>query len=182
MTTRWSADERKTLLALARQALDAAVRRAAPPAAVGSGVFDEHAGAFVTLRSDGGLRGCVGQIEPQRLADLVVHCAGAAALEDPRFPPVIDVELPLIHIELSVLGPLTLLADPTRLEPGRHGLVVSSDGQQGLLLPQVATEWGWTPEEFLRQTCLKAGLSADAWRRGAQLFTFEAEIFGEPDS
>lgn len=181
MTTKWSAEQRKTLLALARQALDAAVRRATPPAVAGPAVFDERAGAFVTLKSAGALRGCIGQIEPNRLADLVVHCAGAAALEDPRFPPVTDVELPLIHIELSVLGPLTLLADPAGLEPGRHGLVVSSQDRRGLLLPQVATEWGWTPEEFLQQTCLKAGLPADAWRRGAQLFTFEAEIFGEPD-
>jgi AmmeMemoRadiSam system protein A len=182
MTTRWSADQRGTLLVLARQALVAAVRRQPPPAAAGSGVFDQHAGVFVTLRTAGDLRGCIGQVEPQRLADLVVHCAGAAALEDPRFPPVADIELPRIHIELSVLGPLTQLADPAGLEPGRHGLVVSSLGRRGLLLPQVATEWEWTRDEFLRQTCLKAGLSADAWRQGAQLFTFEAEIFGEPDS
>ncbi len=182
MTATWSADQRNTLLALARQALVAAVRRGPPPAAVGPGVFDHHAGAFVTLRSARDLRGCIGQVEPRRLADLVVHCAGAAALEDPRFPPVVDVELSRIHIELSVLGPLTSLAEPTRVEPGRHGLVVSSRGRWGLLLPQVATEWGWTRDEFLRQTCLKAGLAADAWRQGAQLFTFEAEIFGEPES
>lgn len=182
MTTSWSADERTTLLALARQALVAAVRRGPPPAAVGPGVFDHHAGAFVTLRSAGDLRGCIGQVEPQRLADLVVHCAGAAALQDPRFPPVVDMELARIHIELSVLSPLTLLADPSGLEPGRHGLVISSAGRQGLLLPQVAIEWGWTRDEFLRQTCLKAGLGADAWQQGAQLFTFEAEIFGEPES
>jgi AmmeMemoRadiSam system protein A len=182
VTTRWSADERATLLALARQALVAAVQRRMPPTCLGPAVFDQHFGAFVTLKSAGDLRGCIGQVEPRRLADLVVHCAGAAALEDPRFPPVADVELSSIHIELSVLGPLRRLADPTRLEVGRHGLAVSSKGRRGLLLPQVATEWGWVPEEFLRQTCLKAGLPADAWRQGAQLFTFEAEIFGEPDS
>ena len=182
MTTMWSADERATLLALARHALVAAVRGHTPPTCLGPAVFDHHAGAFVTLKSAGELRGCIGQVEPRRLADLVVHCAGAAALEDPRFPPVADVELPRIHIELSVLGPLTPLTHATRLEVGRHGLAVSSQGKRGLLLPQVATDWGWAPEEFLRQTCLKAGLSADAWRQGAQLFTFEAEIFGEPDS
>jgi AmmeMemoRadiSam system protein A len=182
MTTKCSADERVTLLALARDALVAAVRGQPPPAAVGPLVFDQHAGAFVTLKSAGDLRGCIGQVEPRRLADIVVHCAGAAALEDPRFPPVSDVELVRIHIELSVLGPLTPLADPTQLEPGRHGLVVSSLGRRGLLLPQVATEWGWTPEEFIGQTCRKAGLPVDAWRQGTQLFTFEAEIFGETDS
>jgi AmmeMemoRadiSam system protein A len=182
MTRSWSADGRATLLALARQALVAAVRRGPPPAAIGHGVFDQRAGAFVTLRCAGDLRGCIGQIEPQRLADVVVHCAGAAALEDPRFPPVTAVELALIHIEVSVLGPLRPLADPSGIEPGRHGLVISLAGRHGLLLPQVATEWGWTRDEFLRQTCLKAGLAADAWHQGAQLFTFEAEIFGEPES
>jgi uncharacterized protein len=182
MTGDWSAEERTTLLWLARQAMVAAVQRGAPPSASGHGVFDQRAGAFVTLTCAGDLRGCVGQVEPHRLADVVVHCAGAAALEDPRFPPVTAVELSRIHIELSVLGPLTPLSDPSGVEIGRHGLVVTLAGHNGLLLPQVATEWGWTRDEFLRHTCLKAGLAADAWRQGAQLFTFEAEIFGEPES
>jgi AmmeMemoRadiSam system protein A len=180
MIATWSADERPALLALARRALTSAVRRLPPPAAAGHVVFDQPAGAFVTLTSAGDLRGCIGQVEPQRLGDVVVHCAGAAALEDPRFPPVTEEELPRLQIELSVLGPLTLLLDPARLELGRHGLVAVSGGQRGLLLPQVAPEWGWTADEFLRQTCRKAGLPADAWRQGAQIFTFEAEIFGEP--
>lgn len=170
------------LLALARRALEAAVRRAPAPRAIGAGVYDHAAGAFVTLRSAESLRGCVGRIEPARLADVVVHCTAAAALEDPRFPPVADGELGRIHIELSVLTPLTPLEDPARLELGRHGLVVAAAGRQGLLLPQVAAEWGWTAEEFLRQTCLKAGVPADAWCQGAQLFTFEADIFGETES
>ena len=182
MTSGWSAEERALLLALARQALEAAVRRAPAPCADGARVYDHSAGAFVTLRVAGDLRGCVGQIEPARLADLVVHCAGAAALQDPRFTPVTDRELAGIHIELSVLSPLTPLFDPSMLELGRHGLVVATARGSGLLLPQVAAEWGWTADEFLRQTCLKAGVAADAWRHGAQLFTFEADIFGETDS
>ena len=180
--TGWAADDRVMLLALARQALEAAVRRAPAPSAAGSRVYDRAAGAFVTLRSAGTLRGCVGQVEPGRLADVVVHCAGAAALQDPRFTPVTARELAGIHIELSVLSPLTPLSDPSALEPGRHGLVVVATGRSGLLLPQVAAEWGWTADEFLRQTCLKAGVAADAWRQGAQLFTFEADIFGETES
>ena len=88
-------------------------------------------------------------------------------------------ELPEIHIELSVLTPLVRLDDPAALRPGVHGLVVSSSGRRGVLLPQVALERGWSAEEFLRQTCLKAGVAPDAWQRGAQLFTFEADIFGE---
>jgi len=182
MTGDWSDEERSTLLTLARQAVVAAVRREPPPGASGHRVFDQHAGAFVTLTCAGDLRGCIGQVEPHRLADVVVHCAGAAALEDPRFPPVTAVELPRLHIELSVLGPLTALSDPSEVEIGRHGLVIRLARRHGLLLPQVATEWGWTRDEFLRHTCLKAGLDADAWRQGAQLFTFEAEIFGEPQS
>ena len=178
----WSDRDRRTLLALARRALVAAVVKAPVPAQSGSGARDQVAGAFVTLRLAGELRGCIGQIEPGPLADVIVHCAGAAALEDPRFPPVAEDELSRIDIELSVLGPLTRLVSPSDLEPGRHGLVIESDGRRGLLLPQVATEWGWTRDEFLRHTCLKAGLADDAWRQGAQLFTFEAEIFGELDS
>ena len=87
------------------------------------------------------------------------------------------------HRHRAVRARPPVAADPPlALEPGRHGLVVESNGRRGLLLPQVATEWGWTRDEFLRQTCLKAGLAPDAWRQGAQLFTFEAEIFGELDS
>jgi hypothetical protein len=178
----WSDRERRTVLALARRALIAAVLKAPLPEQSGPDVFERVAGAFVTLRSSGELRGCVGQIEPARLADVVVYCARAAALEDPRFPPVGEDEVSRIDIELSVLGLLSRLDTPLALEPGRHGLVVESNGRRGLLLPQVATEWGWSRDEFLRQTCLKAGLAADAWRQGAQLFTFEAEIFGELDS
>jgi AmmeMemoRadiSam system protein A len=178
----WPDRDRRTVLALARRALIAAVMKSPMPEQSGPALFERVAGAFVTLRSNGELRGCVGQIEPARLADVVVYCARAAALEDPRFPPVADDELSRIDIELSVLGPLSRLETPLALEPGRHGLVVESNGRRGLLLPQVATEWDWTRDEFLRQTCLKAGLAPDAWQQGAQLFTFEAEIFGELDS
>ena len=108
-----------------------------------------------------------------------MHCAGAAALEDPRFPPVRPDELARIDVEVSVLTPPARIADPGRIEVGRHGLVVTRGAHRGLLLPQVALEWGWTREEFLAHTCRKAGLPLDAWREGAQVFAFEAEIFGE---
>lgn len=172
-------EARRQLLGLARLALEAAVIGAPAPKAAGSEVFDSRAGAFVTLEHARQLRGCIGQLEPSRLGDLVVYCARAAALEDPRFARVLPDELPGIHIELSVLTPLVRLDDPAALRPGVHGLVVSSSGRRGVLLPQVALERGWSGEEFLRQTCLKAGVAPDAWKRGAQLFTFEADIFGE---
>jgi AmmeMemoRadiSam system protein A len=179
MTARTAA-ARQQLLGLARLALEAAVVGAAPPKAAGAGVFDERAGAFVTLEHARQLRGCIGQLEPSRLGDVLVYCARAAALEDPRFTCVLPDELPAIRIELSVLTPLTRLDDPAALRPGVDGLLVSSGGRRGVLLPQVAAEHGWSVEEFLRQTSVKAGLPPDAWRRGAQLFTFEADIFGEP--
>ena len=136
MTMRWSPRERATLLLLAREAVVAAVRKEPPPPAIGHAVFDQRAGAFVTLKCAGDLRGCIGQIEPQRLADVVVHCAGAAALDDPRFPPVTAAELTRLRIELSVLGPMTALFDPATVETGRHGLVIKLAGRQGLLLPR----------------------------------------------
>jgi AmmeMemoRadiSam system protein A len=172
-------DDRAALLALARRALHAAVRRAPAPGAEGVPVFDRRAGAFVTLWLADALRGCIGIVEPQRLGDTVVHCAGAAATNDPRFPRVVEPQVAAVRIEVSVLTPLAPLPDPAALEVGRHGLVVVEGHRRGLLLPQVATEWGWSREELLAQTCRKAGLPADAWRAGAQLFTFEAEIFGE---
>jgi AmmeMemoRadiSam system protein A len=175
-----AAGAREALLALARRALEAAVTGDAPPCAAGVPVFDQRAGAFVTLESGGQLRGCIGQLEPDRLGDVLVHCARAAALEDPRFVRVAPAELPQIVVELSVLTPLSPLADPALVEPGVHGLVVAHRGRRGVLLPQVAVEWGWSAEEFLCQTCRKAGLPEDAWRDGAKIFTFEAEIFGEP--
>lgn len=181
MTSDWTDRERSQLLALARQVLVAAVRGTAPPP-VDAADFDRRAGAFVTLTRHGELRGCIGHIEPQRLGDVIGRCAAAAALEDPRFPPVSEPELSRIHIELSILGPLEPLTDPSQIEIGRHGLVIAARGRRGLLLPQVATEWGWTPVRFLEQTCVKAGLPADAWQQGAQIFLFEAEIFDEPSS
>lgn len=173
-------DDRAALLSLARRALHAAVCRAQAPATAGALVFDRRAGAFVTLRLAAALRGCIGIVEPQRLGDVVVHCAGAAATDDPRFPRVVEPQVDHVRIEVSVLTPLAPLEDPAALEVGRHGLVVADGPRRGLLLPQVASEWGWSREDLLAQTCRKAGLPPDAWRSGAQLFTFEAEIFGEP--
>jgi AmmeMemoRadiSam system protein A len=142
----------------------------------------EASGAFVTIKRRGQLRGCLGTLQCRRgLAEEVARCAADAASEDPRFPPVAVDELPELDLEVSVLGPLQRI-DPTRpdaFEIGRHGLVVEKGAQHGLLLPQVATEWGWTPEQFLRQTCVKAGLPADAWQHGATVYRFDADVFGD---
>ena len=109
----------------------------------------------------------------------MVRCAGDAATLDPRFPPLPLDDLPKVVLEISVLGPVEPVADSAEIEVGRHGLVVEQGTHRGLLLPQVPTEWGWDRATFVSQTCVKAGLAPDAWRSGARLFTFEADVFGE---
>jgi AmmeMemoRadiSam system protein A len=136
-------------------------------------------GAFVTLQRGDQLRGCVGHIEmDEPLVDVVRRCAVAACSSDPRFPAVVASELPQLALELSLLGPLEPIAGPDEIEINRHGLVVEKGWHRGLLLPQVATEWNWNPQQFLEQTCRKAGLSPDAWKHDATLWRFEAEVFG----
>jgi AmmeMemoRadiSam system protein A len=174
--------QKHVLVALARQSIVAAVTGAGPVAAMQDLGFPDASGAFVTIKRHGELRGCLGSLEcPEGLAREVVRCAADAATEDPRFPPVAVAELPDLSIDVSVLGPLEPLDDvqPSAIVVGRHGLVVEQGKRRGLLLPQVATEWEWTPLQFLRQTCHKAGLPADAWQHGARVFRFEAEVFGE---
>ena len=172
--------ERQALLALAREALESSVRGWPMPVAPADELFARRAGAFVTLTEAGELRGCIGRPEPRdALWEVIVECAAAAALEDPRFTPVSPDELSRIRIEVSVLTPVRPVTDLRLVEVGRHGLVISQGGLRGLLLPQVAVEWGWTRDEFLSHTCRKAGLPHDAWQRGAEVFAFEAEIFSE---
>jgi AmmeMemoRadiSam system protein A len=140
------------------------------------------AGAFVTLHRLGRLRGCVGQLASKEpLISVVAYCAMAAALEDPRFARLTAAELDGIEIEISVLSPLAEVS-PDQIEPGKHGLLISRDGQRGVLLPQVAQEYRWTAERFLEETCVKAGLERDAWKQpGTRVQAFTAEVFSEAD-
>jgi AmmeMemoRadiSam system protein A len=141
------------------------------------------AGAFVTLRRAGELRGCIGHLDADRaLGDTVIRMAACAALEDPRFPPVGVSEVPELEIEISVVfEPVRVpTPDPARVLPGRDGVIVRHGARQGVLLPQVATEYGWDGEALLTAACRKAGLAADAWRRpGTELFVFQVEAFAE---
>jgi len=173
--------ERGVLLGIARGAVEGYVRDGrVPEAPAPAGKLAAPGAAFVTLKKKGRLRGCIGYTEPVApLFKVVQECAVAAATEDPRFPPVSAGELPSIDLEISVLTPLTPIR-PEEVEVGRHGLMVSLGGRRGLLLPQVPVELGWDRETFLDQTCVKAGLPADAWRRGATLQAFTAEVFGDP--
>jgi uncharacterized protein len=137
-------------------------------------------GVFVTLRQhDGELRGCIGRvITSQPLFQTVAECTVDAATADPRFNPVRAEEPAELYIEISVLSPLQEACQEA-VELGRHGVVISVGSRRALLLPQVALEWGWDRERFLAETCLKAGLPFDAWRHGARIQTFTAEVFGE---
>jgi AmmeMemoRadiSam system protein A len=172
--------EQRVLLDLARRAISARLEGRpveAPPAA---GALALRTGAFVTIRHNDRLRGCIGWVErDDPLVEVVARCAGDAATRDPRFPPLPLDELSEVVLEISVLGPVEPIIDPAEVEVGRHGLVVEHGAHRGLLLPQVPTEWGWDRETFLAQTCAKAGLPTDAWQTGARLFTFEAYVFAE---
>lgn len=173
-------DDQQRLLALARHALEARVRRDLAPIAELAGRLASRCGAFVTIHNGEALRGCLGRVSCDTpLADVVVHLAAAVADSDPRFPPVDVLELESLQIEISVLTPARDIATLDEVEVGRHGLIVERGSRRGLLLPQVASEHGWTAEQFVEHTCVKAGLARDAWRHGAQLSVFEAQVFGE---
>jgi len=173
-------DDKEELRRLARQAVAAAVyNTSAPRIPTVSKRLRQREGAFVTLKTNGELRGCIGHVEGHRpLVETVVQMATAAAARDPRFLPVTAQELSELDIEISVLSPLVRCVDPETIEVGRHGLVLVKGKHTGVLLPQVAAENGWDRTTFLHQLCLKAGLPAEAWRdSAATLYTFEAEVF-----
>ena len=148
--------------------------------------LDAPCGAFVTLHRGGKLRGCIGRVKAAgQLAYTIQDMARAAAFSDPRFPPVAVAEMPEIELEISVLSPFEIIPAAEalgRIQIGTHGLYITAHGRTGLLLPQVASEWNWTVEEFLANTCGKAGLPADTWRQpGTQIELFSAEVFNERD-
>jgi AmmeMemoRadiSam system protein A len=172
--------ERQRLLQLARESIAAHLAGLAVPFSTPSPVMARRAGVFVSLHKGRALRGCIGHIEPdQELSCAIPNSAIAAASTDPRFAPMTSEELAEVHIELSVLGPLERIGGPGEIEVGRHGVLVERGWNRGLLLPQVAVEWGWDAEAFLSQTCHKAGLPIDAWKT-ASVWRFEAEVFSEP--
>ncbi len=175
----FSQDHRQTLLGIAHDSILAAFTDRALPQAPPASCLSEPRGAFTTLYLNGHLRGCVGfamPVAPLYLA--VAESARAAAFEDSRFSPVTKQEAGDLEISLSVLSQLFPIR-AEEVEVGRHGLVVSFASYRGLLLPQVPVECEWDRETFLDQTCRKAGLPSDAWRKGASLEAFTAEVFGD---
>lgn len=175
-------EERRILLHAARTAIECELQGTELP------VYDrcppsllQPRGAFVTLHKNGKLRGCIGYIEAVKpLIRTVQEVAIKAAFEDPRFPPLEPEELDQISIEISVLTPLERLNDPSQIEIGKHGLVIEFGNRRGLLLPQVATEYGWDATSFLENTAVKAGLPPDTWKHpAANIYKFSAEVFDE---
>lgn len=177
--------QRKQLLTLARESIAAGFAGKRPE--LNAGDFDADlqrpAGAFVTLTEHDDLRGCIGSIEPVASLYLAVaQSAVSAAFRDPRFNPLRSEELPRIHVEISVMGPIERVIDINDIQVGRDGLIIRRGGYAGLLLPQVATEYGWDRDTFLQQTCYKAGLPRNSWREpGTTIEKFAAEVFGEEE-
>jgi AmmeMemoRadiSam system protein A len=173
-------DVRAQLLDCARQTLVAVAAGGAPPDVPRGGVFEEPAAVFVTLRYGESLRGCLGQTHATLpLGEAVRELTRDAATRDPRFPPVTPDEVAGIEIEISRLS-APEEATPDDIVVGRHGIIIRSGHHVGLLLPQVATEFGCDAAEFLGLGCRKAGLASSAWREeGVTISIFEAEVFGE---
>jgi AmmeMemoRadiSam system protein A len=173
--------DRCAALQLARSAVVGAVfHRKLPEVFPRERVFAEPCGVFVTLHLGKRLQGCIGVIEANEpLGDAIVRCAASAALEDPRFAPMKPDQLGELVVEISLLSSLQPIA-PESIEIGRHGLLIRCHAQRGLLLPQVAIEHRLTREQFLEETCRKAGLPPEAWRDPeARLFAFTCEVFSE---
>jgi uncharacterized protein len=180
----FTTEEQRELLHLARESVRAAVGGEAPAEVeCHRPALQQRCGAFVTLKSAGNLRGCIGNfVSDEPLYRTVQQMARASAVEDPRFfgRRIRPAEVDDLEIEISVLSPLEKTDDPLGLEIGRHGIFIRRGYRSGCLLPQVALEAGWTKEEFLSYCCAaKAQLPADSWRDGqTDVFLFTATIIG----
>ncbi|MFH0990485.1 MAG: AmmeMemoRadiSam system protein A [bacterium] len=176
--------EKKELLTIARSSIASGVKGARNQnPSPSSDTLQIPCGAFVTLKLHGELRGCIGYIEPRvPLYKTIGDVARKAAFEDPRFLPLLESEFNEIEIEISVMSPLQEISDPEEIIVGTHGLVVDAGYTRGLLLPQVATEYGWNRDTFLMHTCKKAGLPGDAWqKKNVTLFIFTSAVFSESE-
>jgi AmmeMemoRadiSam system protein A len=176
-----SPTDRAALLGIARRAILSHLGLAAAPPFPPDGPLAEERGAFVAVHVSGELRGCIGTFRPQgSLAATVARMAVAAASEDPRFPAVGPGDVAELDVAVSALGAPHPLGDPRAFALGREGLIVTRGFHRGTLLPKVAVEQGWGAEDFLKHTCLKAGLPPRAWEDpDVHVEAFEAEEFGE---
>ncbi|MFZ0033469.1 MAG: AmmeMemoRadiSam system protein A [Sedimentisphaerales bacterium] len=178
--------QKQTLLKVSRDTVKAVIiGEALPKPKSGDPELNARCGCFVTLKNHEQLRGCIGQFTSDKpLIELVVEMAKASATGDPRFfaDPITADELEQLDIEISVLSPLQKTDDPLSLRLGVDGIYIKKGCTSGCFLPQVASETGWSKEEFLSYCCAhKAGLSADAWKKaGTEVYLFTAEVFGSP--
>ncbi len=180
--SRLTPDERKILHRIARESIEAKLRGDSPPKiepAKMTANLKEPRGAFVTLQKHGDLRGCIGHmVTSQLLYQTITEVAVAAAFQDPRFMPVTPDEFKELSIEISVLTPLKKISNVEEIKVGVHGILMQRGGAGGVLLPQVATEYGWDRKTFLENTCLKARLPIDAWKDDkTEIYIFSAEVF-----
>ncbi len=176
-----SEQEKITLLSVARQSIKTYLEENTPDDfEITLPSLLEKRGAFVTLKRDHELRGCIGTfITEKPLYETVIDMAIGAATKDPRFQPLDLDELDNVSIDISVLSELNLIDDVSKIEIGKHGIFIIKGPYKGVLLPQVATENMWDRNTFLEHTCIKAGLQPDAWKEGCEIYIFSAEIFGE---
>lgn len=177
-------DNKRILLSLARTTIARLLRgEGRAPEKGHEGLLNSDRGCFVTIHQHGQLRGCIGNFQPrQPLFKSVAEMAVAAASKDPRFPPLQSADLASISLEISVLSPLEKIASVEEIEVGRDGIYLERGYHRGVLLPQVATEYGWDRNTFLAQTCHKAGLPTDAWKSPeTTIYRFSAEIFNEEE-
>ena len=175
--------EKENLLSVARKSVESAVQshKQYEPDVTDDHLLSQERGAFVTLKEGNDLRGCIGITSASEPLYLTVRdTAALAALRDPRFPPVSLSELGKLEYEISVLSPLRRVMDVQEIKVGEHGLLMKNGAREGLLLPQVAVEQKWDRIRFLRETCLKSGISPDCWQdEGTDIFAFTAVVFGE---
>lgn len=187
----FSDEDGRLAVRAARAVVECHVKKENPPRLDLPSGFKNKSGVFVTLTTHpgGDLRGCIGYPEALlALEDALRDSAISACSRDPRFPPVKPSELDKITVEVSLLTPPEEIIVKKRTEYPKHvkvavdGLIVQRGWNRGLLLPQVPVEWGWDPEEFISQTCLKGGLTPDAWlQEGTKVFKFQAEVFSEEE-
>lgn len=183
MNQKISLATQQKMLQLARQVIESKLgMKTSEKIIIDDPIMKEKRGVFVTLKKDESLRGCIGLIEGiMSLSEALPEMAQASAFEDPRFPPLIQNELPEIRIEISVLTPLQKIDDPYKIRLGIDGVVITDGYKKGVFLPQVATETGWNLEEFMGALCSeKAGLPKTAWKtKDVQIMIFQSESFCE---
>ncbi len=178
--------QRQAVLRIAREVIEAVVRGERwTPHKSGDPLFGEKRGCFVTIKNRGRLRGCIGTFQADAPLLKSIECMAEAATRDPRFPfdRITPSELKALDIEISVLSPLKKTSDPLSLELGKHGVYIRRGLQRGCFLPQVATELGWSKEQFLSQCCAgKTGLEPDAWNKpDTEVLLFTADVFDEAE-